>query len=256
MTPFRPSVRIVERWLVPTLLVLLSACGGSSGAQKTHLLVFAAASLTDAFDEVASAYEGAHPTADVEVSYAASSALREQILEGAPADVYASADPATMAEVVEAGMVAGTPRLFARNGMQIAVPVGNPAGIAGLDDLSRPDLLIGLCAPQVPCGILGREVLAEAGVVAAIDTEEPNVRALLTKIEAGELDAGLVYRTDVVSSAGVVGIDVPPGFAVEARYPIAVLNGSGQAREAEAFVAFVLSEGGREILAAHGFEAP
>jgi molybdate transport system substrate-binding protein len=244
--------RLPTRLAAVLLLALLPSCGGGGGGGD-RLLVFAAASLTDAFIEIGAAFEAAHPGSEVEVSFAASSALREQILEGAPADVYASANEEAMAAVVEAGMVSGEAHVFARNGIEIAVPAGNPAGVSGLDDFAREDLLLGLCARQVPCGIFGRRVLAAAGIEPAIDTDEPDVRALLTKIEAGELDAGLVYRTDVASSDGVAGIPVPSAYAVEAVYPIAVLREATDPALARGFVDFVLSGAGAEILAAHGF---
>lgn len=247
-----------HRWRAAAMLVAASlataACGGGEGS-RTTLTVFAAASLTDAFDAVAAAFETAEPAYEVEFSYAASSTLREQILEGAPADVYASANPGNMDQVVESGQ-AVDPVPFVRNLIQIAVPSGNPAGISGVEDFAREELLIGMCAEQVPCGDFGRQVLANAGVVPSIDTNEANVRSLLTKIEAGELDAGLVYRTDVASTDLVLGIDVPGEWNVEATYPIAVLAGARQPEGAEAFVAFVLSSEGQAILAEYGFLAP
>jgi len=242
------------RFLVCTALLLPGcAAGGTAGE---HVLVFAAASLTDAFADLAEAFEAADPGIEVTVSTGASSALREQILEGAPADVYASANEANMRLIVEAGEAAAAPVVFARNDLVIAVPAGNPAGVTGLGDFARAELLIGLCAAQVPCGDFGRQVLAAAGIVPEPDTDEPNVRALLTKIEDGELDAGLVYRTDVAASRRVEGIEIPNRFNVEASYPIVVLAGSARPEAAGAFVAFVRSENGRAILEARGFTVP
>lgn len=242
---------------IATLLLILiaAAAGCGDGEARTPITVFAAASLTDAFDDVAAAFEDAQPGYEVEISYAASSMLREQILEGAPADVYASANQANMTQVAEAGEAVG-PVPFARNLIQIAVPIGNPGGVTGIEDFSRPELLIGLCAQGVPCGDFGRQVLDNAGVIASIDTDEATVRFLLTKIEAGELDAGLVYRTDVASTDRVEGIDVPPEWNVEAVYPITVLSGAVQPEGAEAFLSFVLSPEGQAILAGHGFLSP
>jgi molybdate transport system substrate-binding protein len=158
---------------------------------------------------------------------------------------------------VEAGEVAGDPETFVTNLLQIAVPAGNPGGVTGLDDFGRDDLLIGLCAEDVPCGEFGREALEKAGVTPAVDTNEPDVRALLTKIEAGELDAGITYATDVMSAAGAVeGVDIPDELNVVARYPIAVLAGAPNPEAAEAFVAFVLSEEGQGILREYGFASP
>lgn len=236
--------------------LLGAGCGDGGEGEGSGIVVFAAASLTDAFEEAAAAFEAANPDATVELSFAGSSALREQILEGAPADVFASANASNMEAVVDAGE-AGAADVFVRNRLEIAVPAGNPAGVTGLADLGRDELLVGLCAAEVPCGAFGREALADAGVTPAVDTEEPDVRALLTKVEAGELDAGLVYRTDVRSAdGGVEGIAVPDDVNVVADYPIAVLTRSTDVATAEAFVAFVLSGEGQAILASHGFEAP
>lgn len=244
------------------VLLAAAACGADNGAggagdaRRTTITVFAAASLTDAFTEIADAFEAADDSVTVELNFAASSALREQILAGAPADVFASANPANMDALVEAGDAA-EPADFAENSLQIAVPAGNPAGITGLGDFAEDDLLLGLCAEAVPCGAFGREALADAGVTPSVDTEEPDVRSLLTKIEEGELDAGIVYRTDVLAAGDAVeGIEVPADQNVVTTYPIAPLTGSEHPEAAAAFVAFVLSEEGQAILVAHGFDEP
>jgi molybdate transport system substrate-binding protein len=186
-----------------------------------------------------------------------SSGLREQILEGAPADVFASANTSNMDQLAEAGEVAGEPRVFVTNLLQIAVPAGNPGGVAGLEDFARDDLLIGLCAEDAPCGQFAREALDSAGVTPAIDTNEPDVRALLTKVEAGELDAGITYVTDVISTGGMVeGVDIPEADNVVAEYPIAVLTNASNKAGATAFVDFVLSDEGQAILREYGFASP
>lgn len=170
-------------------------------------------------------------------------------------DVFASANPSNMTQVIAAGAT-NQSTTFALNVLQIAVPAGNPAGIAGLADFATPELLIGLCAAGAPCGDFGRRALEAAGVIPSIDTEEPDARALLTKIEAGELDAGIVYATDVLSSSAADGIAIPEQFNVVAEYPIAVLTEAPNAGGAEAFVNFVLSEEGQAILQRYGFESP
>jgi molybdate transport system substrate-binding protein len=258
--PARPLLAAVA------VLGALAACGGSSGGAapaaddgdvgvEGTVTVFAAASLTDAFADVAAAFEDEHPGVTVELSFAGSPSLREQVLEGAPADVVATADEEVMADLVDEGAV-GEPVLFATSRLQLAVPAGNPAGVTGLDDLARDELLVGLCAEGVPCGELARRVLAAAGITPAPDTEEPDVRALLAKIEAGELDAGLVYTTDVRAASGAVeGIDVPAGEATT-RYPIATVADAPHPDAAAAFVAFVTSPAGRDVLADHGFGPP
>ena len=152
-----------------------------------------------------------------------------------------------MEEVRTAGLVSGRARVFARNTMAIAVPAGNPGGVTGLDDLARPELLVGLCAETVPCGQLTRQVLLRAAVEAQPDTEEPNVRALLTKIEQGELDTGIVYATDVRGENGVVAIAIPEEYNVTTDYPIAIMSATSHPETAAAFVAYVLSDEGRTV---------
>ena len=253
----------VRAGLLLLVLVGAVACGGDDagdagdGPLSGTVLVFAAASLTDAFAEIESAFEAASPGLDVDLSLAGSSSLRRQIVEGAPADVFASADQSNMAQVVEAGEVEGEPVIFARNRLAIAVPAGNPAGVSGLDDLADDELLVGLCAEGVPCGDFAREVLADAGVEPALDTNEPDVRALLTKIGAGELDAGITYVTDVTAGGErVEGVAIPDEVNVVAAYPIARLAGAPNPDAATAFVDFVLSDEGRSILADFGFADP
>lgn len=235
------------------LTTVAVSCAGSS----SEIRVSAAASLTDAFTEIAAAFETANPGTDVVLNFGGSSALREQILEGAPVDVFASANISTMESVTTADQVAGEPHVFARNLLEIAVPPGNPGGVNGLADFARPDLLIGLCLEGVPCGDFGRKALQNAGVVPSIDSNEPDVRALLTKIELGELDAGIVYVTDVASAAGgVEGVEIPASANVTATYPIAVLASAPRPEGAEAFVEFVLSDMGQAILSRYGFAPP
>jgi molybdate transport system substrate-binding protein len=257
-----------RRWgSFPTIALLAgllaAACGDDAANTNTtitgtgELTVFAAASLTDAFENLAAAFEAAHPGVTVTLNFAASSALREQIISGAPADVFASAGTSDMDQLAEAGAVAGEVRVFARNRMTIAVPAGNPAGITGVADFADPDRLIGLCAEEVPCGRYGRRALESAGVTPSLDTNEPDVRSLLTKIAAGELDAGIVYVTDAASAGEAVeAIAIPDADAVEATYPIAGLADAPNPATAAEFTAFVLSAAGRGILAAFGFLAP
>jgi len=261
-------VTFPRRSLMAGAFVLLVAGCGDTGEEATstttgpgtalegELLVSAAASLTDAFAEIESVFETAHPGVDLVLNFGSSSSLREQILEGAPADVFASANTSNMDRVIEAGE-ADDPHIFATNVLQIAVPVGNEAGVTGLVDFANEDLLIGLCAEDVPCGDFGRQALEKAGVTPAIDSNEPDVRALLTKIEAGELDAGIVYVTDIASAAQTVeGIEIPEEHNVSAEYPISVLLNAANKQAADAFVALVLSDQGQGILREFGFGAP
>lgn len=225
-------------------LVAAVACGAPS---DDDVVVFAAASLTDAFEEIVEAYTA--ETGDpVVVSFAGSSDLAAQIGEGAPADVFASADVANMAEVD----TAGSARIFATNRAAIVVEPGNPHAVSTLDDLTDPDLLVVVCAEQVPCGAYTSTVLDRAGVDLAPVSFESNVRAVLTKVVLGEADAGIVYATDVAAANGAVdGLAIDDEFDVEATYPIVALDDDG----AE-FVEFVLGDRAQQILRDHGFGAP
>ena len=241
---------------VAALLFASCAGGGDHRPERAELLVAAAASLTDAFRDIESAFENAHPGIDVVLNLGGSSLLREQILAWAPVDAFAPANLSIMEEVRAAGHVRGTAAVFARNTMAIAVPAGNPAGITGLADLARSGLLLGLCAETVPCGLFTRQVMQRAGVALRPDTEEPNVRALLTRVAQGELDAGIVYATDVLGTSRVAGIAIPEEHNVTAEYPIAVMSGAPHPEGAATFVAYVLSDGGRAHLRRHGFVLP
>ncbi|MDX1690099.1 MAG: molybdate ABC transporter substrate-binding protein [Acidimicrobiia bacterium] len=235
--------------LASGILLLVGACGTSSGGE---IVVSAASSLTDAFGAVETAYEDAHPGVDVVVNTAGSRALAEQILQGAPVDVFAPADTAVMDRVTD--HVADAV-VFATNRPALVVPRGNPGGVTGLADLARDDLLVGLCAEGIPCGDVARAALARAEVTVSPATEEPNVRALLTKVEAGELDAGIVYATDAAAGAvETVPITGAPDLVV--RYPIAAVTAAPNPGGAADFVAFVLSDDGRAILDEYGFGSP
>jgi molybdate transport system substrate-binding protein len=246
---------------VGSVALVLGACNPAEPTDTTsslqgELLVSAAASLTDAFGEIEIAFEDANPGLDVVLNLGPSSGLREQILEGAPADVFASANTSNMDQVVEAGE-ASDPEIFVTNLLQIAVPEGNPGDVVGLEDFAREELFIGLCEEEVPCGDFGRDALAKAGVTPSIDTNEPDVRSLLTKVEEGELDAGIVYVTDVLSTGGAVeGVDIPEDQNVTADYPIATLANAPNPDGAAAFVEFVLSDEGQAILGEYGFASP
>jgi len=241
--------------LTPCLAAMLLSCGAST-SDREPVLVFGAASLTDAFEAITTAFEAGRPEFDVQLNLGGSSSLRAQILEGAPADVFASADTSNMDRLIEAGEAASFTTL-ATNVLQIAVPAGNPAGISGLSDFARDELLIGLCAEGVPCGESGRQALANASTAAAVDTNEPDVRALLLKIEAGELDAGIVYATDVLAAGDrIEGVDIPAEVNVVSTYPIAALANAPNPVGADAFVAFAISDEARSILARYGFFLP
>ena len=258
--------RLPLRTATLLLLCLLVACGRGGGgpggatdrdAISGEVIVFAAASLTDVFADLGATFERTHPGATVVFNFGPSSGLAASITEGAPADVFAAADERAMDRVADAGELDGLPVTFARNRMAMAVPPGNPGEVDGLEDLADPERLVGLCAENVPCGHLGRMVLADAGVRAQVDTEEPDVRALLTKIEAGDLDVGLVYRTDVqAAGTRVEGIAIADDDNASTSYPVAVPAGSENPGAAAAFVDLVTSAEGRRVLRRHGFGAP
>lgn len=226
---------------------------GASG----ELIVFAAASLTDAFDEIRAAFVTVNPDVEVVVNLAGSQTLARQIIEGASADVFASANVTQMDAVADAGGLAGDPAVFTSNVVAIAVEPGNPLGVAGLEDLADPGLLLVLPAEEVPAGRYAREALDAAEVEVTPVSLEQNVRAALAKVELGEADATIVYASDLVTSDGrAQGIAIPTEQNVPATYPIAILADAPNPTAAEAFVTFVLSDAGQEILAAHGFAAP
>ena len=203
---------------------------------------------------MATAFENSHPALRVQLNFAGSSMWVQQIQQGAPADVFAAADEVTMQRLVESGDVAGTPELFAHNTLQIVVAAGNPKRIATLADLARPGLTIALCAPTVPAGRYALQAFAKAGVSVPAATQELNVTAVTTKVALGEVDAGLVYVTDMRAfGSRVAGVDIPEGINVVAQYPIAVLKHTPNAAAAAAFVTFVLSPEGQRIIAADGF---
>ena len=251
---FRLGLFLLVAVLVTGCADTAGARGGASTPAGGKITVFAAASLTDAFQQLGDQFEAAHPGVTVEFNFAASSALREQIIGGAPADVFASANESNMTQVADAGLAPG-PTPFVTNVLEIAVPADNPGQVAGLSDFARSGLLIGLCAEEVPCGEFGRQALDKAGVTPSIDTKEPDVRSLLTKVENGDLDAGIVYHTDVQAAGDAVhGIEIPADQNVRATYPIAALSGSGQAPLAAQFVEFVRSPAGQQVLESFGFQ--
>jgi molybdate transport system substrate-binding protein len=229
-----------------------SAAGGESGT----LTVFAAASLTGTFTELGKTFKAAHPGTSVRFNFGSSATLAQQIVQGAPADVFAAASPATMKTVTDASL-ASAPTIFVRNTLQITVPADNPAKIDNLKDLTDPKVKVALCAEQVPCGAATIKALDAAGLKITPVTLEQDVKAALTKVELGEVDAGLVYRTDVIASAGKVqGIDFPESAQAINDYPIATLSKAPAPELAKQFVDLVLSPQGTDVLTKAGFEAP
>ncbi|CAM4488119.1 molybdate ABC transporter substrate-binding protein [Nocardia ninae] len=228
-----------------------------TGALGGTVTVFAAASLTETFTELGKQFEAAHPGVRVVYSFGASSALAEQINQGAPADVFAAAAPKNMQQVRDKGEVTVAPSTFVRNRLEIAVPRGNPGRITGLADFGKTEPKLALCAEQVPCGAAAKTVFAAAGVTPQPDTREADVKAVLTKVKLGEVDAALVYRTDVLAAgAQVEGIDFAEAAEAINDYPIAPLAHAPNSAAAVAFVDFVRSEQARAVFAEAGFDAP
>lgn len=221
------------------------------------MTVFAAASLTAAFTEIGDAYTAEHPGAEVVFNFAASSELVTQIGEGAPADVFASADRSNMTELTDAGGNGSEPVVVATNLLEIIVAPGNPRGITGVADLANQDLIVVTCAPEVPCGKYAAEVFSEAGVTVTPKSLEENVKAVVSKVTLGEADAGIVYATDVVAAgADAAGVEIPADVNVVAEYPIVVTKQAVDPAGAQAFIDFVLGAQGQEILRSYGFLAP
>jgi molybdate transport system substrate-binding protein len=219
--------------------------------------VFAAASLTESFTRIGKDFEKAHPGVKVTFNFAGSSALATQINQGAPADVFASAAPKNMKDVTDTGAITDKPVTFVTNTLEIAVPAGNPAKITGLADFAEQDLKIALCAEQVPCGAAAKTVFQAAGITAAPDTLEQDVKAVLTKVQLGEVDAALVYKTDVKAAGDKVeGIEFPESGKAVNEYPIAACAKAPNADGAKAFVDYVLSDKGEDVLTRAGFGAP
>jgi molybdate transport system substrate-binding protein len=255
---------IARRWvagLVAGLLALTACTGSPREASSNHglsgpLTVFAAASLTDVFERLGGQFRDENPDVELTISYGPSSHSARAITEGAPVDVFASADETQMRVVTDAGL-ASDPVVFTSNLLTIAVPKGNPAGVTGLADFAREDLTLALCEPEVPCGAAAERLLSAAGVTAAPDTLEQDARAALNKVELGEVDAALVYATDVLAlPQRVEGIAIPGGDRAVNHYPICVLDDAPNRAAAEAFVDLVLSDAGRRALDDYGFGPP
>ena len=238
------------RWILVPLLVWGAACSNSDDRATLH--VFAPSSLTAAFEEMSVAFEAANPGLDVVLNVAASSTLAAQIRDGAPVDVFASADRANLDKVID--RVIGEPLVFATNRLQIITETGNPLGIETLNDLGDPSVLFVTCDVDVPIGAYTADVLAKAGVTLSPVSLEENVKGIVAKVTTGEADAGIVFVTDVLAAgSAATGVDIPDDFNVIASYPIARLSSDD---DAETFVQFVTSADGRAILERFGFGEP
>ncbi|RDI61529.1 molybdate ABC transporter substrate-binding protein [Nocardia pseudobrasiliensis] len=237
----------------------LAGCGSqdSGGSDRTTLTVFAAASLNKVFTDLGTKFEAAHPNTKVTFSFAGSSDLAAQLNQGAPADVFASADTANMDKAVNGGRITEKPENFATNVLTIVTPPGNPKHIAALSDLTQPGLRLVVCAPQVPCGSATKKVSAAANVALKPVSEESAVTDVLAKVTSGEADAGLVYVTDAAGAGAKVGtVAFPESSGAVNTYPIATVADSKHAQLAHDFEALIAGPDGRAALAAAGFGAP
>jgi molybdate transport system substrate-binding protein len=260
---------MIRSWVRSSVLLLVvallvAACGGndddnssgsgSSSGSAAEIKVFAAASLTDAFSKIGQEYTAANPDTKVTFNFAGSQALATQIRQGAPADVFASADTSNMGKL---SSQVDTPKNFASNLLQIIVAKGNPRGVKGLSDLSNADLKVVLAAPDVPAGKYAQQALGARHVTVKPVSLEDNVKAVVTKVSLGEADAGIVYVTDVTAAGDrVEGVDIPNSRNVPATYPIAVVKDSGHRSQAQSFMDMVLSDQGQQVLRSFGFLPP
>jgi len=234
-----------------------SSASTDGAAVSGEVVVFAASSLTDAFTAVGEAFTARYPTVEVTFNFAGSGELVTQISQGAPADVFASADDSNMTKLIDAGENNGDAVVIAKNTFQIIVEPGNPKGIVDLADLADPDLIVVLCAGTVPCGKAAATVLENAGVSVTAKSLEDKVKSVVTKVTVGEADAGIVFVTDVIAAGDAAdGVEIPSDVNVVSNYPIVVTRAAPNATAAQVFIDFVASDQGQAILAKYGFLAP
>ncbi|GAA1867926.1 molybdate ABC transporter substrate-binding protein [Pseudonocardia ailaonensis] len=263
--------RLVTGAVAGLAVVLAAACsapsqsastGGGSEAptaapQSRTLTVLAAASLTESFNSLEKTFEQQNPGVDVKLSYGGSSDLAQQIVNGAPVDVFAAASDATMKTVTDANATASAPSIFATNVLQIATAPGNPKGIASFADLAKPEYKVVVCAPQVPCGAAEVKIEQATKIDVKPVSEETDVKSVLSKVSTGNADAGLVYVTDVNAAKGTVqGVNFPEAAQARTNYPIAVVKNAPQADLAQKWIDLVKGATGTQVLSAQGFGKP
>jgi molybdate transport system substrate-binding protein len=249
--------------LAALVAVAAAGCSGGSSTSSTStssstgtITVFAAASLMETFTQIGKQFEAAHKGDTVKFSFGPSSGLAAEITGGAPADVFASASTKTMDTVVTAGDAA-SPQDFAKNVMEVAVPPNNPANVTSVTDLAKKSVKVALCQPQVPCGAVAAEVFKNAAITVKPVTLETDVDSVVTQVELGNVDAGMVYVTNVLSAGSKLkGIAIPANINASTLYPIATISSSKHKSEAQAFVNYVLSPAGQQVLTAAGFQKP
>jgi molybdate transport system substrate-binding protein len=246
----------------PAATTSAAAASTSASASPTPtpvtgtIVVLAASSLTGTFNTLVTQFEAANPGAKVMVTYGSSGTLATQITQGAPADVFASAAPANMQSVITAGG-ASTSTNFVKNSMEIATPPSNPANVTALADLAKSSVKVAICVATAPCGVVAAQVFTNAAITVKPVTMTTDDKATLTAIEANQVDAGMVYTTDVLAAAAAVkGIQIPDNVNATTEYPIAALTKAANPAGAAAWVAYVLSPAGQSVFSAAGFEAP
>lgn len=259
---------MTTRFLALSFLLLLAACRpevgyeppaspGSGKQLSGNATIFAAASLTEAFQEIGEAFEDANPSTELVFNFGASSGLATQVAEQGGADVFASADQANMAKVSDEDLLEGSPEVFAQNRLEIIVAPGNPIQIKGLPDLAGAGVKVVLAAPGVPVGRYARDALDKAGVEVNPVSEAVDVKGVVGPVTLGEADAGIVYATDVKAAADKAeGVAVPEDQNVTAEYPIGLVKDGGNPQVGRAFIEFVLSDRGQAILTDYGFLSP
>jgi molybdate transport system substrate-binding protein len=271
-------MRLLHRAFLILLTLVLFACAvppppdsietGGTKVETRELIVFAAASLTEAFGDIGQLFESQNPGTTVTFNFAGSNQLAQQIGQGAPADLFASANNTQMGVTIESGRIlTGTQQTFVRNRLVVITPADNPGGINALQDLATPDLKIVFAADAVPVGQYTVEFLEKASaasgftadykdaVIANVVSYEENVRSVLSKVALGEADAGIVYTSDITQNSRdqMAQIEIPDALNVIASYPIAPVADSPNGEEAAAFIALVLSPEGQAILTRYGF---
>jgi molybdate transport system substrate-binding protein len=268
----RGHTRLISLVCAVVAALVLAACGSSGGSSSGgsspasssasgkvtgQLVVFAATSLTDAFDQIGTQFEKANPGVSVKFNYNGSSSLATSINQGAPADVFASAAPENMKTVTDNGDATGTPATFTSNTAEIMVEKGNPLKINSVKDLADPKIKVAVCAPEVPCGAVAQEVFTNAGVTVKPVSEETSVGGVVTKVTLGEVDAGIVYVTDVkANESKATGVTIPPDQNAITEYPIVELKAAPNPTAAKAFISYVLGPDGQKVLASFGFMPP
>lgn len=266
-----PTAQATATTVAATATPTTAMATPSASAMITgQVTVFAAASLTDAFKEIAQQFQSQHPGVSITFNFAGSPTLRTQLAQGAKADVFASADEPNMQGAIQDGTIAGQPKIFARNALVIVVPADNKAGITSLKDLAKSGIKLVIEQKDVPAGNYARQVLNNASkdpsygsdfankVLANVVSEETNVKSALSKVALGEADASFVYRTDVTPDykSKVKIIDIPDQFNVIAKYPIALVKNAPNAQAGQAFIDYVLSPAGQAVLQKWGFLPP